>query len=92
LTTVEGWQKIHTVCGNASGLGKYCGYGTRFQSIFEADFQRAADATIADFHLPAVVDRAIISHYLQSLRMKVFTEFDDLYPTDGEELGMGNLG
>jgi hypothetical protein len=77
---------------NASGLGKFCGYGTLFQSIFEADFQRAADATIADFYLPPVVNKAIISHHLQSLRMKVFTELDDLYPTAGGGLGLVNVG
>jgi len=69
----------------ASGLGKCCGYGTLFQSRFEAPFQRAVDATITDVHLPPVVDKEIITHYLQSLRLNVFTEFDDVYRTAVEK-------
>jgi hypothetical protein len=41
------------------------------------------DTTITDVHLPPVVDKEIITHYLQSFN--VFAEFNYLYRTAGEK-------
>jgi hypothetical protein len=68
----------------AKGLDKCCGYGTVFQSRFEAPFLRAVHATISNILLPTVLDKDRIAFYLQAMSINVFTEFENVYRTGVE--------